>query len=68
MGCDLRGLKLTGGERLIEWDLAGEQDVEDDEEDELDSLLLLPESSRFAAAEANTLLDPDPAPREPLGE
>lgn len=52
----------------MEWDLAGEHEVEDDEEDELDSLLLLPASSRSAAAEANTLLDPDPAPIEPLGE
>lgn len=73
---DLRGLKLTGGERLMDLDRRAGESEEEDEDDEVDSTFFaLQESSRFASKHANTLLEPDPAPmelsvlpRDPLGE
>lgn len=69
----LLGLKLTGGERLIECDRDGEPNSEDEHEHDVVSLPL--SSNTPSATAANTLLDPDPfplelsrSPEDPLGE
>lgn len=49
---------------LTEWDLAGEPELEDEQEQVLDSLFLTPESSHAspAKAPAKALLEADPVP------